>query len=93
MSQESAEACAARMTTNQAFRDEIAGAPDDAARIVMINAAGFSVTADDRDVILNALAASDGEVSDAQLAGISGGTDFSAAFDPNYRGPVHKCNI
>ena len=73
MSNESAVACAARITTDQAFRDEIAAAPDDDARIEIMTAAGFSVTADDRDVILNALATSDGEVSDAQLANVSGG--------------------
>ena len=73
MSQESAVACAARITTDQAFRDEVAGAADDAARLEIINAAGFTVTAEDRAVIVEAIAASDGEVSDAQLAGIAGG--------------------
>lgn len=94
MSQVSAEACAARMTIDQTFRDEIAGAADDAARLDIINAAGFTVTADDRDVIVNALAVSDGEVSDAQLAVISGGVGLSPdfVFDPNYDWKAHKCS-
>lgn len=66
MSQEAALAGGARITTDHAFRDEVAGAADDAARREIINAAGFTVTADDCDVIVEAIAASDGEVSDAQ---------------------------
>lgn len=90
MSQVSAEACAARITTDQAFRDEIAGAPDDAARLDIINAAGFTVTAEDRDVIVNALATSDGEVSDAQLANVSGGCGGSMTVGiPGFGGTIN----
>ncbi len=73
MSHEAALDCAERMKTDQAFRDQVAGAGDDAARLEIINAAGFAVTTEDRETIVAALNHADGELSDAQLEGISGG--------------------
>ncbi|MBC7596566.1 MAG: Nif11-like leader peptide family natural product precursor, partial [Kineosporiaceae bacterium] len=65
-----------RIKTDEAFRNEVAGAPDAEARYALINAAGFDVTAADKDVIVSGLEAAQGELSDAQLEGAAGGFNF-----------------
>jgi predicted ribosomally synthesized peptide with nif11-like leader len=74
MSHEAALACVERMKTDQAFRDQVAGAGDVAARLEVINAAGFAVTTEDREALDAALTSAEDELSDAQLDSISGGT-------------------
>jgi predicted ribosomally synthesized peptide with nif11-like leader len=72
MSQEAATAAAERMNTDQAFRDEVGAATTDEARLGVITGAGFDVVAADKPTLVKALNTSDGEVSDAQLEGVSG---------------------
>lgn len=72
MSQEAAVACADRMRTDQAFRDEVGAAGSDEARLGVITAAGFDVVVADKPALTEALQGVDGEVSDAQLEGVSG---------------------
>jgi predicted ribosomally synthesized peptide with nif11-like leader len=86
MSQEAALAAADRLKSDQAFRDEVGAAGDDAARLEVITGAGFDVVAEDKDAILAALQTSDGEVSDAQLEGVAGAgwnLPGQPGFDPN----------
>jgi predicted ribosomally synthesized peptide with nif11-like leader len=82
MSQEAALAVAERMKSDQGFRDEVGAAGDDEARLAVITAAGFDVEAGDKDTLVSALAASDGELSDAQLEGVSGAGDGGYDGDP-----------
>ena len=70
MSSESANAVIERIKSDEAFRNEVAAAPDADARYVLINAAGFDVSAADKDVLVKGLET--GELSDAQLEGASG---------------------
>jgi predicted ribosomally synthesized peptide with nif11-like leader len=72
MSHEAAIACADRLKSDQGFRDEVGAAADDEARLGVITAAGFEVVAADKATIMSALQKSDGELSDAQLEGVSG---------------------
>jgi predicted ribosomally synthesized peptide with nif11-like leader len=60
------------MRTDQTFRDEVGAAGSDEARLGVITAAGFDVVAADKSALTKALQGSDGEVSDAQLEGVSG---------------------
>jgi len=83
MSHQAALDCAERLKTDQAFRDRVAGAGDDAARLEIINATGFAVTAEDRETIVAALSSADGELSEAQLEGISGGTSSNRCYGGN----------
>ena len=70
MSSESASAVIERIKSDEAFRNEVVAAPDADARYALINAAGFDVTAADKDILVKGLET--GELSDAQLEGASG---------------------
>jgi predicted ribosomally synthesized peptide with nif11-like leader len=93
MTHEAALACAERMRTDQAFRDQVAGAGDDAARLQVINDAGFAVTAEDRDTVVAALAPADGELSDEQLEGVSGAGAYDPCYPPGFPMPGGGINI
>jgi predicted ribosomally synthesized peptide with nif11-like leader len=83
MSHQAVLACVERMQTDQAFRDQVSGSGDDAARLEVINAAGFAVTTQDREALDAALTSAEDELSDAQLESISGGTGVPSNFGGN----------
>ena len=74
MSREGALKLVERMKTDQALRDQIATAKDEAGALEIIRAAGYDVDAEDKATILSGLATSDAELTEAQLESVTGGT-------------------
>jgi predicted ribosomally synthesized peptide with nif11-like leader len=66
MSQEAAQACVARMKTDEAFREKVMAADGVDARIEIVNAEGFTCTADE-------IKAHADELADAEMATVVGG--------------------
>jgi predicted ribosomally synthesized peptide with nif11-like leader len=73
MSQEGARAYVERVTSDEAFRNQVAAAPDPEARRQLVEAAGFDVEPADQETIRAALGEGSMELTDEELAGVSGG--------------------